>query len=141
MTKTPWPIAAWILALTVAGAASAHHSGQPYDNSTEARIEGEVEEWRWANPHAFLQVHVTGEDGEKQLWSFESTSPNILVQQGWTRNTLEPGDEVEVIYNPLRDGSPGGSLVGVVLPNGKRLNTMSGSGGDDSASEELKEDE
>jgi hypothetical protein len=140
MTKIPSILTAGILALTAAGTALAHHAGKMYDRSTEATVTGEVEEWRWANPHAFLQIHVTDENNGKELWSFESTSPNILVQQGWKRTSLEPGDEVEVIYNPLKDGSPGGSLVGVVLPDGKRLNARSGSGGGDSASENLKEE-
>lgn len=140
MTKAASILAVCILGLTGVGAAFAHHAGTMYDRSQEATIKGEVEEWRWSNPHAFLQIYVNDESGEKTLWSFESTSPNILVQQGWRRTSLEPGDEVEVIYNPLKDGAPGGSLVGVVLPDGKRLNARSGSGGSDSASEELKEE-
>lgn len=140
MTKAASILLVGMLALTSGGIALAHHAGTMYDRSQQATVKGEVEEWRWSNPHAFLQIYVNDDSGDTELWSFESTSPNILVQQGWRRTSLEPGDEVEVIYNPLKDGSPGGSLVGVVLEDGTRLNARSGSGGGDSASENLKEE-
>lgn len=119
-----------ICAAAVIGApAMAHHAGTMYDHGRVEKVSGMVKEWRWANPHAFLQVMVTDKDGRETVWSFESTSPNILVRSGWRRTSLKPGDKVEVMYNPLKDGAPGGSLTGVVLPDGTKLSAMSGSGG------------
>jgi hypothetical protein len=37
------------------------------------------------------------------------------------------------MYNPLKDGAPGGSLTGVVLPDGTELKAQAGSGGANSA--------
>ena len=48
--------------------------------------------------------------GEKQLWSFEATSPNILLKQGFKRTSMRPGDKIKVTFYPLSDGGPGGSL-------------------------------
>jgi hypothetical protein len=48
-------------------------------------------------------------------------SPNNLVREGWTRTTITPGDKVQALINPLRDGKPGGVYVGITLPSGKYI--------------------
>ena len=123
-----------ICVAAMGGPAMAHHAGTMYDHARVEHISGQVKEWRWANPHAFLQILVKGDDGQEAVWSFESTSPNILLRSGWKRTSMKPGDMVEVMYNPLKDGAPGGSLTGVVLPDGSKLSAMSGSGGASSLS-------
>jgi len=115
------------------GPALAHHAGTMYDHNRVETVTGAVKEWRWANPHAFLQILAPDESGNEVVWSFESTSPNILVRSGWKRTSLKPGDNVKVMYNPLKDGAPGGSLTGVVLPDGTELKAQAGSGGSNSA--------
>ena len=55
-------------------------------------------------------------------WSFEMGSPNGLMRNGWTRNTLKIGDVVTVEGSLARDGSPYGNARAVVLTStGKRL--------------------
>jgi hypothetical protein len=115
------------------GSALAHHAGTMYDHARVETVSGAVKEWRWANPHAFLQILAPDASGQEVVWSFESTSPNILVRSGWRRTTFKPGDKVKVMYNPLKDGAPGGSLTGVVLPDGTELKAQAGSGGANSA--------
>ena len=92
-------------------------------------------EWQWQNPHAWLKMHVKNEAGEDVLWSIEATSPNILMRQGWRRSTLSAGDEVTVLIHPLRDGNPGGSLLGARLADGTELGAPPGSGGRGSLTE------
>ena len=101
----------------------AHHSGAAYDRSKQTTVEGEVKEWRWSNPHAWLQIYVPGDQGDKVLWSFEATSPNILLKQGYTRTGMKPGDKVQVTFYPLGDGGPGGSLVRVKKDDGTVMGT------------------
>ena len=120
------------------GQALAHHAGTMYDHARVETVSGEVKEWRWANPHAFLQIMAPDANGQQIVWSFESTSPNILVRSGWKRTTFKPGDKVKVMYNPLKDGAPGGSLAGVVLPDGTELKAQAGSGGATSATGSAK---
>jgi hypothetical protein len=104
--------------LAVSVPALAHHSGAAYDHTKQNTVEGEVKEWRWSNPHAWLQIYVPGQNGDKKLWSFEATSPNILVKQGFTRKGMLPGDKIKVTFYPLGDGGPGGSLIRVVKDDG-----------------------
>ena len=117
----PFVSAAALLALAAAGAAYAHHSGAMFDRSQVVTVEGEVHEWRWSNPHSWLQIHAPGEGGEPELWSFEATSQAILARRGWRRSSLTPGEQVAVHYNPLRNGGPGGNLVAVTKADGTVL--------------------
>jgi hypothetical protein len=116
------PILAAIgLATGTAGLALAHHSGVMFDRSQVRTIQGEVQEWRWSNPHSYLRVGVVGEGSEVVEWNFESTSSALLARQGWRRTSFEPGERVSVHYNPLRDGGVGGNLVGVTKTDGEVL--------------------
>ena len=59
-------------------------------------------------------------------WSFEANGPGYLVRNGWKRESLKPGDKITVKANPMRDGSNGGNIVAVVLPDGKELSARVG---------------
>ena len=45
----------------------------------------------------------------------------ILKRLGWTSKTLKPGDKIEVLMHPLKDGKPGGQALRVWLPDGKLM--------------------
>jgi hypothetical protein len=92
-----------------------------FDRSEVRTIQGEVQEWRWSNPHSYLRVGVAGEDSEVVEWNFESTSSALLARQGYRRTSFEPGERISVHYNPLRDGGVGGNLVGVTKTGGEVL--------------------
>ena len=94
----------------------AHHSFAMFDQSKTVTLKGQVAEFQWTNPHAFIELTV-GTD----RWSIELNSPNNLTRQGWRRSTLKPGDTVAVTINPLRNGKKGGLFNKVVLPDGKTL--------------------
>ena len=52
------------LALTaVTVAAHAHHSGAMYDLSKQITIEGTVARYDWVNPHVYIYVEQTADDG------------------------------------------------------------------------------
>ena len=111
-----------IALLAVAGAVaagiasvSAHHSTTMFDHSTTMTITGEVVELRWVNPHVSLSVNgVVKERAEEgaMTWVMEMTSPGNLVRAGgWRRDAVKPGEQVEVLFSPLRDAErKGGAL-------------------------------
>lgn len=110
--------------LLLAGAAlpvMAHHSFSMFDETREVVLKGEVKEFQWSNPHTWIQLNVTDASGRTVEWSIEGGSPNLLGRQGWKRNSLKAGDQVEITVNPLRDGQPGGSFVRAVFPDGRKL--------------------
>ena len=112
---------ALVLGSAYAGLAPAHHSGAAFDRSVVRTIEGQVEEWRWSNPHSWLRINVAGVGGAIVEWNFEATSSALLARQGWRRTSFEPGERVSVHYNPLRDDGVGGNLVGVTKADGSVL--------------------
>ena len=120
---------ACVVALSALNSASAHHSGAPYDSTRQITLEGVVKEWSWRNPHSSLRLAVAEANGVETIWIIEGTSPNILIKQGWTRSSIKPGDRIKATIHPLRDGKPGGSLLGVVTREGKVLGAPPGSGG------------
>jgi hypothetical protein len=113
------------LALAMAGSwpAWGHHSFAMYDHSKTGTIKGTVKIFQWTNPHVILWLVVEPVGGgAPQEWSFETTSPGVLTRAGWTRQSIQIGDRVSVEYDPLRDGSHGGSLNSVtLLATGKKL--------------------
>lgn len=98
-----------------------HHSGAMFDLTKEVTIKGTVTEFNWTNPHSSFKVSVPNADGTQSIWGIEMNSPNNLVRAGWKRTTIKPGDKVTVMVRPLRDGTPGGQYVSIILPNGKHL--------------------
>jgi hypothetical protein len=104
------------LCLGVAAPALAHHSFAMFDTTKMVTVTGTVKEFQWSNPHAVLLVVTEApESGAPDLWTLELTSPGNLTRSGWTRHSLNPGDKVEVQFNPLRDGTHGGGFNQVKL--------------------------
>ena len=110
-------------AVVVLGSAalSAHHSSAGIDRSKTVTLNGTVKEFRWSNPHSWIDLDVPNDKGTIATWSIEMTSPTFLLRSGWKASTLKTGDKVAVTVRPMRDGSPGGLFVSVTLPDGKVL--------------------
>jgi hypothetical protein len=107
------------LLLLIAGHARAHHSAAGVDRSQTATIEGTVREFRWQNPHSFMQVDVPDDQSGTVTWTLEMTAPSFLIRAGWSRSTVKPGDVVTFTVQPLINGDPGGLFVSVTPPDGK----------------------
>jgi hypothetical protein len=100
---------------------AAHHSFASFDRSKQVTLTGIVKEFQWTNPHAWIQIVVTDDQGREIEWGVECGSPNMMVRTGWKRSSLQPGDEVVFTVNPLLDGRPNGALVKIVLADGTEL--------------------
>jgi hypothetical protein len=125
---------------------SAHHSfSAEFDATRQLKVTGEVSELEWTNPHAWVHVlaqevcerrgsgslrdtsseeewtcRTIGED-EAADWGFELASPNGLMRQGWSRNSLTPGQSVTIEGSRARDDSRNGNARTVVTADGVRL--------------------
>lgn len=115
--------AAAITLLWVAPVAAHHSFAAEFDASKPFKLTGVVAKVEWQNPHTIFYLDITDEQTKKVTnWSFEMGSPNGLMRNGWTRNTLKIGDLVTVEGSLARDGSPYGNAQAVVLAStGKRL--------------------
>jgi hypothetical protein len=85
-----------------------HHSVAMFDREHPIQLAGVVREFKFANPHAFIALEVTGKDALPVVWILEGDSVNSLRWDGWSSQTLKPGDELRVTVEPLRSGAPGG---------------------------------
>jgi hypothetical protein len=109
-------------AMLVAGSASAHHSRAMFDTSKQMTLVGTVKEFQWTNPHCWIQVLVPDPKNPQAApveWGVEMGAPVELMRKGWKPGSLNPGDKVTIVVNPLRDGQSGGLEVSVTGPDGK----------------------
>jgi hypothetical protein len=94
-----------------------------FDGGKTITVTGTVKEFQWVNPHVLIWVEVNdARNPQPTVWSIEATSPGNLRRQGWKQDSLKPGDRVEVIGNPLRDGNPGAGFLSLkILDTGEIL--------------------
>jgi hypothetical protein len=85
--------------------AGAHHpiSGK-FDAAAPIELSGVVTYVDWRNPHAHVFMNVVG-SGATLNWAVELESPSLLVADGWTSSSLQPGDAIEVAGITARDGT------------------------------------
>ena len=116
----------WVAAAVFAGAiagnpAYAHHSAAMFDANKTVTITGAVKDYKWANPHAMIEVLAAGDKGAQTVWNIECSTPNILVRKGWSINSLKVGDTVTIQAHPMRDGTQAGLLMTVSTAGGATL--------------------
>jgi len=124
-------VLAGVAALAIsAGSVLAHHSfAAEYDANRPVTLKGTVSKIEWMNPHARFYVDVRDEKGVVTNWNFELASPNVLTRNGWTRKSLNVGDEVVVEGSLAKDGSKMANARAVKLADGRRV--FAGSSGGD----------
>jgi hypothetical protein len=132
MRKAVFGLAISVTALTavipLGAPAFAHHSFAMFDQSQVLYLSGTVKEFELVNPHAWLQLVATDGKGEAATWAFEGGSVSQLLRLGWTKENLKAGDQVEVGYRPMKDGSRGGQLMSVKQANGQKVCSNRGCG-------------
>jgi hypothetical protein len=109
------------LALLIGSSALAHHSPAVFDRTKEVKLVGSVKEFRWSNPHSFIELDVKNDKGETETWAIEMDPPSYLVKAGWKSSTIKPGEMVTIRINPLRTPEKVGKFVSITLPTGQVL--------------------
>jgi hypothetical protein len=118
-------IAAFLSIVLIAWArlAWSHHSfAAIFDKDAPITVKGLLARVEWTNPHMFFYVDAADQDGKITRWAFESYPPSMMARQGWTRDTVKPGDLVTVTGWRAKKGDrpiAGGNRM--TLPDGRVL--------------------
>lgn len=90
---------------TVVPQVFAHHPPQAkFDEAQQMTLSGIVTSVDWQNPHVHIFVNVKS-GAQVDNWAVELESPLLLKASGWDKNSLKPGDTIEVKGMRARDGS------------------------------------
>jgi len=102
-------------ALAISSIAFAHHSHNSYEITVWTTVEGIVREVHIMNPHSWIYLDVTDENGNTALWALEAANPAQIFENGVEANFVQPGDRIRARIHLLRDGENGG-LLGFITP-------------------------
>jgi hypothetical protein len=113
---------ACVLAVGSGGRAYSHHSHAMFDHTVEVTVKGTVSNYSFRNPHVFLYLDVTGEDGKVVTWAVEMSNISNMLSRGIKASTFKAGDVITVTLNPLRNGRSGGNYTSIIAADGKTYN-------------------
>jgi hypothetical protein len=117
--------------------ATAHHAfAAEFDATKPVRLRGTITRMEWINPHSWLHLDVTQDDGTVESWMIEAGPPGVLVRRGWSKDSIEIGTEVVVEGYQARDGSQRANGRDVTFPDGSRL--FAGSSGPGAPPEDVE---
>ncbi len=121
-SKLTLVIGAVAAAAVMAAPAAAHHAfAAEFDANRPVSLEGTVVLMEWINPHAWIHIEVTGDDGTVQEWSIEAGAPNGLIRRGFNRESLLPGTKILVAGYQAKDGANRANGSSITFEDGRKL--------------------
>jgi hypothetical protein len=111
------------LGLAVGGIQTlAHHAfSAEFDAERPVHLEGAVIKVEWINPHAWVHLRVTKDDGSTEDWMVEGGTPNVLARRGVNRNSLELGTVIIIDGYQAKDGTMKANGRDLILQDGTKL--------------------
>ena len=106
------------LSLALAGTVAAHHSAVQFDFGKQVQYTGKVKEFAAINPHMRMTLELKDAKGLHEV-RLERHSTNNMYRAGYRKGMVRVGDSVTVNAAPYRDGTEGGYVIAVTLPDGQ----------------------
>lgn len=120
---------------------AAHHAfSSEFDARKPVTLTGTITRMEWINPHSWMHIDVTNDDGTVESWMIEAGPAGVLVRRGWSRDSIPPGTVVVVEGYQARDGSNRANGRDVTLSDGRRLFAGSTGAGAPPGAEESADD-
>src|SRR5580692_10434657 len=120
--KTKFAVCITALVLMATPRLSAHHSfAAEFDANKRVALKGVVTSVDWRNPHIYVYLNVKDDHGNVTEWACELGPPNVLMRQGWSRNTVKEGDEVTIDGALAKDSSNRCNARSVTLAGGRTV--------------------
>ena len=103
-----------------ASGALAHHGAAAYTDEM-VTMKATITGFRFVNPHVQVFFDVQNEAGQVEQWQGELTAPNKLARAGWSKNTLQPNEQVEISGLAGRNGGRSLWIRKLVKADGQSL--------------------
>jgi hypothetical protein len=105
--------------MLLTGRAEAHHAfAAEFDADRPLRLQGPVTRIEWVNPHAWIHIEVTTDEGSKEIWMVEGGTPNTLLRRGLNKNSLAIGTMIMVDGYQSKDRSKRANGRDITLADG-----------------------
>ena len=107
--------------LAVAPAAAHHAFSAEFDIEKPLSLTGTLVRWDMINPHSWFHLDIEDADGTVVTWLIEGGSPNELIRNGVTKNTLSIGTEITVEGYQAKDQTSKAVGRNFTLADGERM--------------------
>lgn len=120
-TAIVWVVTAMLLGLAT-GPVVAHHAfSAEFDASRPIHFQGTVAKVEWINPHTWIHIDVTMDDGTTERWMIEGGNPHNLFRRGFSKDVIQVGMEIIVDGYGSKDGTQRANGRDLMLPDGRTL--------------------
>ena len=110
-----------IFVLTQAPAEAHHAFGAEFDPKAPVLLKGPVVRVEWVNPHTWIHMEITNDEGKKEIWMVEGGTPNSLLRRGLKRDTITPGSIIIVDGYRAKDRSDRANGRDVTFEDGRKF--------------------
>jgi hypothetical protein len=121
-------VQAAVMALMLASTASAHHSLALFDTKTVVTLQGKITRVEWKSPHTMIFIDAKQPSGQVAEWKdvaewrIETVPNSWLMGNGWTKESLQAGENVTVeVYSYTDKAERYSFLLSVTKPDGTKL--------------------
>jgi hypothetical protein len=106
---------------TLAVPAFAHHGFGLFQLDIKKEWEGTLTKMNLVNPHSYMELDVTGADGQVMHMRCEMRAATLIRRSGWSVDMFKVGSHVKIEGNPHRD-DPTACYIENFTIEGKTMN-------------------